>query len=72
LRECFTGIKIQSREEFHEKARRRGLLVQDNVTKNLDILAKVDKNSQSSKAITAREHSLRIINEVAFFELLSA
>jgi len=72
LRVCFTGTMNQSREECHEQAKRRGLLVQDNVTKNLDILVVADQNTQSSKAKKAREYSVRIINEAAFFELLSA
>ena len=72
LRVCFTGSMSQSREECHIQAKRHGLLVQDNVTKKLDILVVADKNSASSKARKAREYSVRIINEAAFFDLLSA
>jgi DNA polymerase-3 subunit epsilon len=71
LRVCFTGTMNQSREECHDQATRHGLLVQDNVTKKLDILVVADQNSESSKARKAREYSVRIINEAAFFELLS-
>lgn len=72
LRVCFTGTMNQSREECHDQAKRHGLLVQDNVTKKLDILVVADQNSESSKARKAREYSVRIINEAAFFQLLSA
>lgn len=71
LRVCFTGTMRLSREECHNRARQNGLLVQDNVTKKLDILVVADQNSESSKAKKAREYSVRIINELAFFDLLS-
>lgn len=72
LRVCFTGTMKQSREECHNQAKRHGLLVQDNVTKKLDILVVADQNSESSKARKAREYAVRIIDETAFFNLLSA
>jgi DNA polymerase-3 subunit epsilon len=72
LRVCFTGTMNLSREECHNQAKRHGLLVQDNVTKKLDILVVADQNSESSKARKAREYSVRIINEAAFFDLLSS
>ena len=72
LRVCFTGTMNQSREECHDKAKRHGLLVQDNVTKKLDILVVADQNSESSKVRKAREYTVRMINEAAFFELLLA
>jgi DNA polymerase-3 subunit epsilon len=72
LRVCFTGTMNLSREECHNQAKQHGLLVQDNVTKKLDILVVADQNSESSKARKAREYSVRIINEAAFFDLLSS
>ena len=71
LHVCFTGTMSQSREECQRQATQHGLIVQDNVTKKLDILVVADQNTESTKAKKAREYSVRIINESAFFDLLT-
>lgn len=69
---CFTGTMSRPRETCHEIARAQGLLIRDSVTKSLDILVVADVNTESSKARKAREYSIRIVNESAFFELIGA
>lgn len=70
LRVCFTGTMSRSREDCHHLASQYGLIVQESVTKKLDILVVADQNTESTKAKKARENSVRIINEDAFFDLL--
>lgn len=71
LHVCFTGTMKLSREECHDMAIQHGLFVHENVTKKLDILVVADRHSQSTKAKKAREYFVRIIDEAAFFDLLS-
>ena len=68
----FTGMMSRPRETCHEIARAEGLSIRDSVTKSLDILVVADVNTESSKARKARQYSIRIVNESAFFELIGA
>ena len=69
---CFTGTMSRPRETCHEIARAEGMSIRESVTKSLDILVVADVNTESSKARKARQYSIRIVNESAFFKLIGA
>ena len=69
---CFTGTMSRPRETCQKIARIAGLEIKDDVTKSLDILVVADLNTQSSKARKARQYSIRIVGESAFFKLIKA
>ena len=71
---CFTGANSViidgerlSRERAEELSAKAGLVVQQNVTKKLDILVVSDPDSQSGKARKARDYGTRIMAERAFW-----
>jgi len=59
-------------DEIHEIDKAAGLKIESGVTKSLDVLVVADINTESSKAKKARKYSIRMINESAFFELISS
>ena len=69
---CFTGTMSRPREVCQENAQAAGLVVKEGVTKSLDILVVADINTESSKARKARQFSIRIISESAFFDLIKS
>lgn len=76
-RVCFTG-ELQSRykgqlitRELAEKlAENAGLIVEDSVTKRLDLLVLPDPHSQSGKAQKARKYGIRIMHELVFWRTI--
>jgi DNA polymerase III subunit epsilon len=77
MRVCFTGDfwchhegrKI-SRELGEEFARKAGLVVENTVTKKLDILVVADPHTQSGKAKKARQYGIRIMHEPVFWKAI--
>lgn len=74
---CFTGAlratiygQGVSREQAHHIAADGGLVVQDSVTKKLDLLVIADPLSLSGKAKKAREYGTRIVAEAVFWNAL--
>lgn len=74
---CFTGELLGkfngerlTREAAEQHARHAGLLVQNGVTRRLDILVVADPDTQSGKAKKAREYGVRIMAEAAFWSAL--
>jgi DNA polymerase-3 subunit epsilon len=74
---CFTGelsARIDgepvTRGQAQELATGAGLIVKNGVTKKLDLLVCADPHSQSGKAKKAREYSVRIIAEPAFWRAI--
>jgi len=74
---CFTGemgctirgLPI-TREMAEELAESAGLAVKGGVSRNLDLLVCADPLSQSGKAKKAREHGIRVVAEVAFWQMI--
>jgi len=76
-RVCFTGEcqcrmngKPITREVASESATGRGMVVEERVTKKLDVLVVADPLSQSGKAKKAREYGIRILHEPLFWNML--
>jgi DNA polymerase-3 subunit epsilon len=72
---CFTGQthlggEPISREVAEQLATQAGLIVLPRVTKKLDILVVADPDSLSGKAKKAREYGIRIIADVAFWQII--
>lgn len=74
---CFTGQlnskidkTIISRNKAQEIATCKGLIVKNNVIKNLDYLVLSDVHSQSGKAKKARKYGVSLISENAFWSML--
>jgi DNA polymerase-3 subunit epsilon len=73
-RVCFTGECICqydggliTRGIATQLASERGLIVQESVTKGLDILIVADPESQSGKARKARQYGIPILPELVFW-----
>ena len=71
---CFTGELLGtiggervSREQAEDRARSAGMLVQNSVTKSLDVLVVADPETQSGKAKKARGYGTRIMAEATFW-----
>lgn len=76
---CFTGElhrlidgRPMSRDHAQTLARAAGLIVQNGVTKSLDLLVTADPDSLSGKARTARRYGTRIVSEQGFWKLLES
>jgi len=76
---CFTGTLTGclhgepiTREQAHELAETVGLVAQDRVTKDLDILVVADPHTKSGKAQAARRYGIRIMAEAAFWRAIGA
>ncbi len=69
---CFTGEFSMPREEAATRARERGVVVTDSVTKKTHLVVAADPTSQSGKAKKARDYGLPVISEVEFWTALGA
>jgi DNA polymerase III subunit epsilon len=76
---CFTGELLGridgqrvTRDVAEARARQNGMLVQQGVTKGLDILVVADPDTQSGKAKKARQYGTRIMAEATFWQALGA
>jgi DNA polymerase-3 subunit epsilon len=76
-RVCFTGEfqcryngELIPRELAEELASKAGLIVNDSVTKKLDLLVLADPHSQSGKAKKARLYGIRIMHEPVFWKTI--
>jgi len=68
---CFTGqLTACTRETAERLAEEAGLVVQQNVTKKLDLLVVADPETQSGKAKKARAYGTRVMAEAAFWAAL--
>lgn len=74
---CFTGQLLATingesvnREMAEQLAARRGMVVRNSVTKNLDFLVTADPDSMSGKAKKARSYGIRVLAEPVFWALL--
>jgi len=67
---CTIGGEFITRECAKRFAIQAGLIVADNVTKNLDLLVVADPYTQSGKAKKARSYNIRILNEPVFWKLI--
>jgi len=65
----FGGVPI-SRERAEALTLAKGLLVQQSVTRKLDLLVVGDPNTQSTKAKKARQYGIRLIHEPVFWRAL--
>jgi DNA polymerase-3 subunit epsilon len=59
-----------SRERAEALTLAKGLLVQQSVTRKLDLLVVGDPNTQSTKAKKARQYGIRLIHEPVFWRAL--
>lgn len=66
---CFTGKSSYTRQEMEDKAREKGFVPVDSVSKDLNILVCADVNSTSSKMNKAKKFGIKIISEQEFFAL---
>ena len=76
-RVCFTGEcqcrrfgETITRKMAIELTTKRGMIVVETVTKNLDLLVVADPLSQSGKAKKARKYGIHIMHEVVFWKIL--
>ena len=76
---CFTGSLVGrirgetvTREDAHQLAEEAGLVVKNNVSKQLDLLVVADPDSQSGKARRARELGIRVMAEAVFWPAIGA
>jgi DNA ligase (NAD+) len=67
---CFTGSLSIKRAEAEQMVIDAGGIIKASVGKGLSILVISDPNSQSSKAVKARELGTKLINEEEFLEML--
>lgn len=67
---CFTGQMINDRAVLENLSTSHGLVVKNNVSKNVDILVVADVDSMSGKAKKARELGTKIVAEQVFLNLL--
>jgi DNA polymerase-3 subunit epsilon len=74
---CFTGQlnchlngSLISRDIAHAIAIENGMVVKKGVTKSLDMLVLADPNSQSGKAMKAREYGIKLLAETVFWREL--
>lgn len=70
---CFTGTsnaviagEPATRELLHFLAEQAGFVIQESVTKKLDLLVVADPHTQSGKARTARKYGIEIVPEAVF------
>ncbi len=75
LRICFTGEcrckqggELITRERAAELVAAAGHVMDDRVTKKLDVLVVSDPHTQSGKAKKAREYGIRIVHEAVFWQ----
>lgn len=69
-RVAFTGEMSRPREEYQQLARSAGLIPQDGVTRNLNMLVAADPDSLSGKARKAEQWGIPIVTETAFRRML--
>jgi DNA polymerase-3 subunit epsilon len=74
---CFTGALVScrngralTRAEAQQLAADAGLAVVNGVSKNLDILVVADPDTQSGKAVKARQYGTRILAEAVFWRII--
>jgi ATP-dependent Lhr-like helicase len=76
---CFTGALVATKDgvpitraQAQSFATDAGLVVKTGVSKGLDLLVVADPDSQSGKAVKARQLGTRVIAEAVFWRLISA
>ena len=76
-RVCFTGELVAkiagqpiARDVAQSMAERAGLIISAGVNKKLDLLVVADPNTQSGKAVKAREYGCRIVAENVFWKMI--
>lgn len=68
----FTGTNERSREDWHSRAEKAGLVPRPAVTRRTRVVVAADPDSLSAKARKAREYGLPVITETAFERFLHA